>query len=144
MTIGASFGAKGSNKAADRGLAYHRRVFRELGSRTPSGFELVVEPWLQEHNTGRFCQPDSLLIDREAGLGIVVEVKLNWKDGRADKLLNLYLPATRAAFGLELVWPLLITQNLRGYAHPPLLGLGACVDAMAWSPEQPCPVLLLP
>lgn len=145
MKIGTSHGAKGSNKAADRGNAYHRKVFKLLEPCTTTpGFRLVVEPWLQEVNRGKFLQPDSVLIDDEASVGIVVEVKLNWKDGRDDKLINKYLPAVRAAFGLELVWPLLITQDLRGYQHPPLLGLPAIIDAMAWTPAAPTPVLLLP
>jgi hypothetical protein len=142
--IGADLGAKSSNAAANRGIAYHRRVYRAIESTDLGGLRFLTEPWLQEVGKGRFCQPDSILFDDDAGIAIVVEVKLNWKDGRADKLLNLYLPAVKAAFGLDATFPVVVTSNLRGYEHPPLLGLGSILDAMAWEAGQPCPVLLHP
>lgn len=142
--IGTADGAKGNTKAAQRGIDYHRSVFKAIAAATPPGWRLVVEPWLQERTTGRFRQPDSVLVHDEDNLGIVVEVKMNWADGRADKLLSTYLPAVRAAFKLDATWPLLVTSNLRGYKHPPLLGLGSILDSLAWTPDLPCPVLLHP
>lgn len=143
--IGASLGATNkSNDAANRGIAYHNRVYKALIANPPAGFGLLVEPWLQEIGTGRFLQPDSMLIDKETRSAIIVEVKMNWMDGRADKLLEKYLPATKSAFQLLHVWPVIVTGNLRGYQHPPLLGLDSIVDAMAWDPSLPCPVLLHP
>lgn len=144
MKLGCADGAKGSNAAADRGIRYHRRVFRALQPSPIPGMDPVIEPWLREVGTGRHCQPDALLVDLAEGVGIVVEVKLNWKDGRDEKLHNLYLPAVKSAYNLTHVWPLLITSNLRGYSHPPLLGLDAIVDAMSWSSGQPTPLLLYP
>lgn len=144
LKIGCSFGVSGSNAAADRGIAYHRKVFKALEKAALDGFALMVEPWFQQVGTGKFCQPDSLFIDRESRLGIVVEVKLNWKDGRDEKLHNTYLPAVKSAFELDFVWPLLITQNLRGYEYPPLLGLADLVDVMAWETGKPTPLMLLP
>lgn len=142
--IGTADGAKGNNRSAQRGIEYHRRVFKALAANQPPDWRLIVEPWLQERTTGRFRQPDAVLVNDEDRVGIVVEVKMNWKDGRADKLLQTYLPACRAAFKLDMTWPLLITSNLRGYQHPPLLGLSAVLDSMAWEPSQPCPLLLHP
>jgi len=90
------------------------------------------------------CQPDSVLIDRITGGGIVVEAKLNWKDGRDEKLINLYLDAAKSAFGLEQTWPVLITKNIRGYEGQPLLGLKQLEGAFQWRPGKITPVLLLP
>ena len=67
--------------------------------------------------------PDAVLLHPETSTGVVVEVKLNWQNGRDKKLIDEYLGIAKSAFGLDCVWPLLVTQNLRGYQHPPLLGL---------------------
>lgn len=80
----------------------------------------------------------------EANVGIVCEVKLNWKDGRDIKLIDEYLPIVANAHGLDMVWPLLITHNLRGYQHPPILGLRKWEDAMLWFPGNPTPLMLVP
>lgn len=142
--LGCSHGAKGSNKAANRGIAYHNKIFRKLEASPPADLTPLIEPWLQEIGTGKFCQPDAILFDHDENAAIVVEVKMNWKDGRDEKLLDLYLPAVKSAFALDMVWPLLVTSNLRGWPHPPLLGLGAAVDAMAWELGAHTPVLLQP
>lgn len=144
LKIGCDQGAKGSNSAATRGIAYHRKVFKALEANPIPGMELMVEPWFQKVDKNRFCQPDSLFIDHAARTALVIEVKMNWKDGRDEKLHELYLPVVRNAFDLDIVWPLLITQNIRGYEHPPLLGLDEMVEAMAWTPNQPTPLLLYP
>lgn len=144
LGIGCADGAVGSNKAADRGIVYHRKVFKLLEQNPVAGMELLIEPWFKAIGQNRFRQPDAVFLDREAKTALVVEVKMNWKDGRADKLLDEYLPIVRCAFELDIVWPVLITQNLRGYSHPPLLGLQDLVEAFAWQPGMPVPLLLLP
>lgn len=145
--MGASAGAKSTNSAAARGIAYHNRVYKLLQSRLHREADLLIEPWFvrvddQPQRTWR--QPDAVIREFLPGCAIVVEVKMNWADGRDDKLLNEYLPIVKNAFELDVVWPLLITRNLRGYKHPPLLGLGALDDCLAWSPGDPTPLLLLP
>lgn len=145
--IGANMGSKSNNSAANRGIAYHQRVYRLLLAKLKHEADLLIEPWFeriddQPRRTMR--QPDAIIryLPESA---IVVEVKLNWRDGRDDKLLNEYLPIVRNALKLDVVWPLLITRNLRGYdAAKPLLGLGAIDDCLAWEPGLPTPVLLLP
>jgi hypothetical protein len=127
MRIGASHNskAKGSKK---RGLDYHRRVYgylRDHCRRPGSG----LAAW-------------TLLVPEE-NIGIVVEVKLNWKDGRDTKLLDEYLPIVKQAEGLEVVWPLLITQCLRGYPHPPILGLEKIEACQSWLVGDPTPLMLL-
>lgn len=146
MRIGSSSGCK-SQGSKKRGLDYHRRVYGLLRYHVRNhlpGWELLVEPWYRNLNTRRFRQPDAVLIYPETQTGIVVEVKLNWKDGRDLKLINEYLHIVRAAEGLECVWPLLITRCLRGYGEPPLLGLAALAECQSWFPGDPTPVMLLP
>jgi hypothetical protein len=88
--------------------------------------------------------PDGVIVNREHSLAIVIEVKLNWADGRDVKLIDEYLPIVQNAFQLDFTWPLLITRCLRGYKHPPLLGLSQLEKAMEWFPGDPTPLLLHP
>jgi hypothetical protein len=83
-------------------------------------------------------------VDPMTDTGVVGEVKLNWKDGRDEKLLGLYLEAVTHAFGLRAVWPVLVTSNIRGYAHPVKLGLGDLLSVDYWTVGQPTPLLLVP
>lgn len=148
FTLGADGGSKSRNTAAQRGIAYHRRVYRGLaGVAAAEQAKLLIEPWFvrvdnQPRRTMR--SPDSVLLYPDEQLAIVVEVKLNWRDGRDEKLLTEYLPIVRSAFSLDTVWPLMITSCLRGYAGKPLLGLQQFTDCMAWAPGQPTPIMLLP
>jgi hypothetical protein len=89
------------------------------------------------------CQPDGVLLDKFTGGAVVVEAKLNWKDGRDEKLIDLYLDAARSAFGVAMTWPLLVTKNVRGYKYPPLCGLSQIERAFSWKPGDPTPVMLL-
>ena len=142
--FGSSAGCKATG-AKGRGLEYHRRVYRELRKLYAFGGpeKLIVEPWYREESkAGTLRSPDSVIIDEELRVGLVVEVKLNWKDGRDVKLVDEYLPIVRSAHELELVWPVLITKCLRGYEHPPLLGLGQLDLARSWRVGEPTPVLL--
>jgi len=152
FNIGTGANTASKNKSIVRGIAYHNKVYRALRAfvkaNPDSGFELYVEPWFRELHPrpGKprcaMCQPDAVLIDKFTGGALVIEVKLNWKDGRDEKLLNLYLGASRSALGLEETWPVLITRNIRGYTGQPLLGLRQIEKAFNWRPGQLTPVLL--
>jgi len=152
FNIGPAANTASKDKSIIRGLAYHNKVYRALRAMVASqpelGYELYVEPWFRELHPrdGRkrcaMCQPDAVLIDKFTGGGLVVEVKLNWKDGRDEKLINLYLGAAKSAFGLEETWPVLITKNVRGYVGKPLLGLRRIDQAFTWKPGMLTPVLL--
>lgn len=144
--FGASTGAKGSDDQQERGNAYHRKVYRLLQMHCAvslPGWRLLVEPWFKGKVSQRLRSPDSVLIDDAASVGIVAEVKLNWRDGRDTKLLDEYLGIVKSAFGLEKVRPLLITRNLRGYQHDPLLGLRHLDRCLDWHPGKPTPLMLL-
>lgn len=147
MRIGASQGcrAKGSKK---RGIEYHRRAYRSLRSNCiPAlgpGWELLVEPWYKRlGQKPAFRQPDAVLIHKASKTGIVVEVKLNWKDGRDIKLIDEYLPIVRQAEDLEVVWPLLITQCLRGWQGQPILCFEDIHRCQSWQPGDETPLMLL-
>lgn len=146
MRMGASVkltAAKGSKR---RGQQYHRKIYKALERHLEgeAGVELLVEPWFRNLKVAMMRSPDAVIKLPEANVAVVVEVKLNWKDGRDVKLIDEYLPIVQNALRLDTCWPLLITQCLRGYPHPPLLGLKSWEDAMAWTPGDPTPVMLVP
>lgn len=152
LDVGSRSNTASKNKSIVRGLAYHRRIYRLLENWQKISHpeqELYIEPWLRliepnEEGKRPRCQPDALVIDLDSETGIVIEVKLNWKDGRDEKLINTYIDATRAAFGLRHVWPALITSNVRGLPYAPRLGLGSLLQCDDWSRGDNTPVILVP
>jgi hypothetical protein len=147
LSVGSQSNTASKNKSIVRGLAYHRKIYRLLGSwqkiSAPEQ-ELYIEPWLRHVVTRKCCQPDAVLIEPQTETGIVIEAKLNWKDGRDDKLLNLYLEAVSSAFDLRACWPALVTSNVRGLDRKPLLGLGGLQLVDSWNVGDPTPILLVP
>jgi hypothetical protein len=144
ISIGSHNNTASNNKSIRRGLAYHRRVYKALRDWRPADQQLLIEPWLRCQRTRKLRQPDAILRDHLSNTAIVIEVKMNWKDGRDEKLINEYLEAAKSALGVEQTWPALITSNVRGYRGQPLLGLGALLDCCSWVPGDLTPVVLLP
>jgi len=152
LDVGSRSNSASKNKSIVRGLAYHRKVYRLLENwQKISAPEqhLFIEPWLRSvapNAKGKrpCCQPDAVIVDPVSETAIVIEVKLNWKDGRDEKLINLYLDAVKAAFDLRATWPALITSNIRGYEHTPRLGLGSLLACDSWNIGDPTPVILVP
>lgn len=149
FAIGSKVNKACKDSSIVRGLAYHRSVYRKLerfcAANPALGYRFVEEPWLRRITPSRqMCQPDAVLLDQFTGGAVVVEAKLNWKDGRDEKLIKLYLAAARSAFGLTVTWPLLVTRNLRGYKGEPLLGLRQLERVFEWKPGEITPVMLLP
>lgn len=149
FAIGSRVNNSCTNKSIVRGLAYHRRVYRQLEgwcqSNPELGLSFVEEPWLRKLCSGRpeMCQPDGVLLDEFTGAAVVVEAKLNWKDGRDEKLIKTYLDAVKSAYGVSQTWPLLITKNIRGYKGEPLVGLKQFERVFEWKPQMITPVMLL-
>ena len=147
LSVGSHNNTASQNKSIVRGLAYHRKVYRLLENwqaiSAPEQ-DLYIEPWLRHWKTKKCCQPDAVLIEPQTETGIVIEVKLNWKDGRDEKLLDLYLEAVRKAFGLRATWPALITSNVRGLKYQPLLGLGGLQLLDSWNVGDRTPIILVP
>lgn len=146
--MGAANGSKTKNAAAKRGIAYHRKFYTHLREHFPQVYpdqKLLIEPWFRGCNTQRRRSPDAVIVDPLTNTGIVIEVKMNWKEGRDQKLLNEYLPIVKSAFGLAATWPLLVTQNVRGAKGKPLIWtpkmtpLEAC---LRWKPGADTPVAL--
>lgn len=141
-------GSKSGNKAAARGIAYHRKFYKTVRDTVPRLFpeqKFYIEPWFQNTRTDRFRSPDAVLVDPVNNTAVVIEVKMNWKDGRDEKLIQEYLPIVKSAFELDCCWPLLVTQNLRGYTHPPLLWTPDCsplTECLSWFPGEPTPLAL--
>jgi len=146
MRMGASVKVTAAKGSKRRGQEYHRRIYTRLDAllKDELGVKLLIEPWYKNLKKPNMRSPDGVILLPEAAAAVVIEVKLNWKDGRDRKLIDEYLPIVKMAHGLEIVWPLLITQCLRGYQHPPLLGLKRWEDAMGWEPGQPTPLMLEP
>lgn len=148
MKIGSSSGCH-STGSKKRGLDYHRSVYSRLRSYSldhlSADWVLLIEPWYKELGVSRpkFRQPDAVLLHSPTHTAIVIEVKLNWKDGRDIKLIDEYLPIVKAAEGLEVAWPLLITQCLRGWQGQPLLSLYEIDRCQSWQPGDKTPLMLL-
>lgn len=152
LRIGSSKGCQ-STGSKQRGILYHRRVYRSLRTHFNclsqqaedlETWQLLIEPWYYCPKTGRFRQPDAVILYPPERVGIVVEVKLNWKDGRDVKLIDEYLPIVKSAEGLDYTWPLLITQCLRGWQGDPIKSLEEINQAQSWQAGDQTPLMLLP
>jgi len=149
--LGASIKATtaGDNEAIKRGNKYHAHVYKVLRlewllNHIPqqSPWEFIVEPWFRSYHW-KLRSPDTVLLNRAERIAVIVEVKMNLKDGRDAKLLTEYLPIVRSAFNLDRTFPAIITGNVRGLKHRPLLSLGDVIPAaLAWKPGQGTPTLL--
>lgn len=107
-----------------------------------ANWRVLIEPWYRKLGANTFRQPDAVLLYPEERVGIVVEVKLNWKDGRDVKLIDEYLPIVKQAEGLDACWPLLITQCLRGWNGDPILSFNDITRCQSWLPGEPTPLML--
>jgi hypothetical protein len=93
---------RGSNDAARLGLAYERRVVKELQHHVDIGNLVRVEhnPWFafeDEFGAGT-CSPDIIVYGPQ--FVQIVEVKLRWVPVAQKKLEDLYRPVVCAAYGI--------------------------------------------
>lgn len=133
-----------SGSLCDKGTKYHERVYRTLRR---TDLKLHVEPWLRHVRLGTLRQPDAVvLLGSPAMCAIVIEVKMNWRRGRDQKLRDTYLQAVKDAFGVKYVVPLMIVQCVRGAVRGEIFKdtLTAMQRAMMWQSPEPTPVLLMP
>lgn len=146
--MGAKSATKSQNKAAAAGIRYHMKFYSMLKAEHKPKFpndRLIIEPWFRNRSDRSMRSPDTVIINTEDNTGIVIEVKMNWKNGRDTKLIQEYLPIVKSAFDLDCVWPLLVTSNIRGYNHPPLIwnaAMSPLFDCLSWVPNDPTPVAL--
>jgi hypothetical protein len=139
----------GDNEAIRRGNKYHAHVYKVLRLEwvlnhvcMDSPWQLIIEPWFRTAKW-KLRSPDTVLLNRDAGTAIVVEVKMNWANGRDVKLLTEYLPLVKSAFGLERTFPAMIVGNVRGLKHRPILSVADIIpSALEWRPGRDVPTLL--
>lgn len=147
IAVGSQNNYASKNKSIMRGLAYHRKIYKLLTNwqriSAPEQ-QLYIEPWLRHVKTKKLRQPDAVLVDPLTNTAIVIEVKMNWKDGRDEKLVNEYLDCVLSAFDVSMCWPCVITGNVAGLKHEPRLGLGSLLGCDDWRPGSPTPVVLVP
>lgn len=87
--------------ARQAGLRYERKITDIL--LTQYGARYLPSPWFifQSDNGPRWCQPDGLLFDIQAGRIWVIEVKHSITDRAWWWLNDLYVPVVRKAFGKD-------------------------------------------
>lgn len=142
--MGASAGAKGSSAARHAGILYHRKFYKTLDLQhqlnlAQQGLKLLIEPWFESRPTRQRRSPDAVLLGD--AFALVIEVKLNWRDGRDEKLLDEYLPIVGSCFGVP-PRPLMVCGSIVGLTHKPLLSISQLLDAALWQPGDPTPTLL--
>lgn len=147
--FGASSGLKansgGTTNVLKRGIDYHRWVYKTMEVHCKLNlpeWTLLIEPWFRTVKWDR-RSPDAVLLHPDTGRAVVVEVKLNWKEQRDEKLLAEYLPIVSSALGVR-TYPLMLTNCVRKLKHEPLLGLSHLLAPLTWTPAKPTPTLLLP
>lgn len=81
------------------GLRYERKVQENLLAKYAERY--LPGPWFIFHSDSgpRWCQPDGLLIDIQAGTILIVEIKNSITDRAWWWLNDLYVPVVRKAFG---------------------------------------------
>lgn len=142
--FGCASGASGTG-AKGRGIAYHKRFYKTLRLHCLvqlQPFTLYIEPWFRNCVNHKLRSPDAVLVDPTNGRALVIEAKMNWKDGRDVKLIDEYLGIVASAFNVS-TKPLLVTGNVRGLDRQPILGLQGIEAAWNWRLGEPTPVALV-
>lgn len=145
LKIGSNFGPKSKGCKKD-GIDYEQKVsarFSKFVREEMPDWKIMLGPWYQNKKTRRWRQPDIVMIHPEDNVGIVIEVKLNWKEGRDEKLRDIYLPIVKSTHGLDCVWPLLVTRCIRGFQHPIITRLQDLDRCQSWLPGDPTPMMML-
>jgi hypothetical protein len=96
-------------------LKYERKALARLYERYPG--RLVWSPWIRFRNPAgswRWCQPDGLLIDVEAGQVVVLEVKHHHTSDAWWQLEKLYRPVVQRMLP-EQLWRLAVVEVVRWY-----------------------------
>lgn len=107
--------ANSRSKAA--GLRYEHNLNKALAN-SPHCLA-VHNPAFQyefaETNRAAFCIPDFVLSGLDflhPGAVVILESKLTYKPGAAEKLIDLYAPVVQRALCAREVWPVVVAKNL--------------------------------
>lgn len=126
---GSGFGPRRASGRRGEGLRYEHKALQRLDTLYPG--MLVWGPWLRFSSAGRpyerWCQPDGLLIDVNAGVIVVVEVKHHHTAEAWWQLERLYKPVLRHLFP-EQLWRIELLEVVRWFDPAVLF---------------PCPVVLV-
>jgi len=146
LGIGAQNGAKATGSKG-RGITYENKAVEKLTpairEHLPEFNKILNGPWYRNVRTRKWRQPDLVLINEEDNVGIVVEIKLNWKPNICEKLIDTYLPLVKRAHSLDIVWPLLVTRCFRNCPNPKIVHARDMQRAMAWQPGDMTPVMMV-
>ena len=92
-----------SSTAAQKGLAYERKVFKQLNQLFVENYFSFIEhnPWFEYEDFygHHICSPDFILHQKDQL--IIVEVKLTWVPEARGKLESLYQPVIEKALGTK-------------------------------------------
>lgn len=97
------------------GIRYEAKVHEYLTQ--VYGLRYVQSPWLRFFSAGeghRWCQPDGLIIDTQAGRITIVEVKYQFTSDAWWQIKRLYEPVLRVIFPAEL-WHFDYCQVVKWY-----------------------------
>lgn len=99
-----------------QGIRYERRVHHYLISRF--GDTYIPSPWitysLRGDNRVRWAQPDGLLVDLDAGVIVVIEVKYQHCQEAYWQLLTKYIPLLQIVFPTNL-WKFATVEVVKWY-----------------------------
>lgn len=112
---------KANSAWARAGLRYERNLARTLQR---AGIDILHNPqfyYETPHNSG-YCLPDIVLLGFRP-FPIVIEVKLSYREEAIEKLRSLYCPVLRAALGVPLARPVVVTKVLRPDSPSPEVSL---------------------
>jgi len=136
--------SKATNSAIEAGIRYHRKMYKTLGLHCKMALPdwlLMIEPWFKSESQ-KLRSPDAVLVHKARSIGVVIEVKKNWGDGKDTKLLQEYLPLCASALGVK-TFPLMLVGNVRGLPHEAFTSMAKLIDEpLAWTPGKPTPTLL--
>lgn len=119
------FPKRPQSRAQKFGLSYQRKFTAALRSSTPKGIEILPTPWFSyadQTTAGLICSPDVILVDREEGFGVVIEIKTTYTPLALQKLRDLYCPVVTKALRLP-TRPVVVVKNLLPGCPPPKLTL---------------------
>lgn len=102
--------SRASNSKGYVGLKFQRAAIKAIKDAVNKEFIVEADPWFI-YNEGFVCSPDCLIIDKECGFIVVVEIKYTYTPAAIEKLHELYCPVVSKALALP-TKPLVLVKNL--------------------------------
>lgn len=112
LTTAPSFTKTRRSSAQKQGIRYEKAVQAYLSDLY--GLDYLPSPWIKFGPGQRYCQPDGLLFQPEAGRITIVEVKYQHTPLAWWQLLQLYAPVVAKLFPKQL-WKLDVCEVVKWY-----------------------------